>query len=380
MVRSLSAITGSLALLLVISLPFSIALNSIALVLIAVWIVIFWIFFPGYRNQLQGNRIELNWLSIPFVYAISVLYSANFDRGINQFLNLTPVLLLPLFFIQSTIKNWLELLSKAYTASILLVSLINILSIFQILPLDSKETTVSSLFHDAEKTSFIIWSGILLGCRSSSSSRFWLWTTPLLFINLFYYGHIVLIFMASSTYLLLQLLPASRQRPDMVSRILIFGTFIIILSLVYFNTFRTHLADAMFNLVAIYTNEAWTSGMSGFLIDLKFSFIQWIKHPFTGVGLGDYLDAIWNEYRDHGKEAPGYPYSQLMHILVSCGAMTFWVVWVLISSWIKYSRNRFLFFILIASILVFAAPFKSQVTATAFMLAVILGSSPDEKD
>jgi len=379
MVRYVNSITGFLALLLVITLPFSIALNSIALVLIAVWIVILWIFLPGYRSQLKGKNDELTWLSIPFVYAISVFYSANFERGINQFLNLTPVLLLPLFFILTTLKNWFECLAKIYILSILLVSLLNVLTIFQILPWDSKEVTVSSLFYDAEKTSFIIWSGILLACRPGSFSRFWLWSTPLLFINLFYYGHMVLIFLASLTFLLIQLRPASQQRPEMVSRILIFGTFIFILSLVYFTTFRMHLAEALYNLVAIYTNEAWTSGMSGFLFDLKFSFAQWIKHPFNGVGIGDYVDAIWNEYRDHGKEAPAYPLSQLMHMLVSSGAMTIWVVWVLVSSRMKYDRSRLLFFLMTVSILLFAAPFKSQVTATAFMLAVVFGSPRDEK-
>jgi len=378
MAFSLKSIAVFLTLILLVSLPFSIALNSISLGLMALWVVYVMLAKPESRKSLTANKIRIVWLVIPLFYGISILYSNEFTRAINQWLILAPLLILPPFFslfdLTKTRENWI----KCYVLVILLVGLIQWLSAQGYLTLVNKEPGMVSVFYDSEKHSFIIWSAILLAGWYNPNSRFWVWTTPVLFLNLFYYGHISLILITGITYLVMQLKIAENALSLVIPRALIFGTAIFIFSLVYFSTFRTQLSEALFNIVAVYTREAWTKQAIDYLSDLKFSFAQWLKHPFTGVGLGDYVDAIWNEYHDHGLEAPEDPRSQFMHFLVSAGLSGLAAFYIIMSSWRKSGCVVILYLILASSVLFIAAPFKSQVSASAFMIAVLLLPSPNE--
>lgn len=378
MVKTLTSVTFFLALLLLITLPFSLILNSIGLVLIALWMIVLWITQPGFRNEFKQKNNEFVWLAIPFIYGISILYSREFKQAIHQWLNLLPLVILPLFFAIPLPKKMTVLLVQAYVLSILIVGLLHLTGSFQFLSRTETVPTYISLLPDAEKYSFIIWSGILLSGFQSTGSRFWSWVTPLLFINLCYFGHLGLIVASCSTYLIIQLLHTPQRSTEIVSKALIFGSFIFILSLVYFTAFRQQVTDVLYNLAAIYTREAWTPGITTFFEEIKINFIQWTKHPFTGVGVGDYVDAIWNEYHDHGKEAPLHYSSQIMHMLVSTGFMALWVAWISGSYWMKLDRNRMIYFLLVISILFFTSPFNSLATSSAFMIAILLSTPRNE--
>jgi hypothetical protein len=378
MVKTLTSVTFFLALLLLITLPFSITLNLIALVLIALWMIILWVSQPRFPGEFQQKNNDLVWLLIPLIYGISTLYSRVLEQAFHQWLNLLPMVILPLFFALPLPKKMTGLLTQAYILSILIAGLLHLTGLFQFITPEGDASTANSQLPDADAYSLIIWSGILVSALQNRSSLFWSSVIPLLFINLCYFGPLSLIVASCLTYLVIQFLQTPQRSSVILSRTLIVGSFIVILSLVYFTSFRHQVSDSLYNLAAIYTREAWTPGITGFFEEIKFNFTQWAKHPFTGVGVGDYIDAIWNEYHDQEKEAPKHYSSQFMHMLVSTGLMALWFAWISVSYWIKSERNQTIFLLLVISVLFFTTPFNSQATTSAFMIAILLSTPRNE--
>lgn len=327
---------------------------------------------PENRTTLKEDKVTLAWLMIPLFYGISIFYSRDFGRAANQWLNLAPVLLLPLFFTVGDLKINREKLLKTYVICVLMVGLLQLVTALGMIAWNSQDPAMTSVIYDPEKHSFIIWSAIALSSWYSSRSVFWQIAVPLLFLNLFYYGQVDLILLSCLSYLVILMTQQHRKSRPIFAQTLIFGTGVSIISLVFFKVFRANLSDGLYNLVAIYTGENWTNRMSAFITDLRFSWYQWLKHPLTGVGIGDYADAIWNEYHQHNLEAPGYPHTQVLHFLVCAGSAAIFVLFSLVLSWRKMAWSKMVYLLLAIVVMIFAAPFKSQVTSTAFMLMVLM--------
>jgi len=370
--KVLDKIPVTLVSLLLASLPFSIAANSVLLAALAAWMLFEMLRSPDMRKNLKGAGHPIPWAVIPLIYGISILYSHDYHRALNQWLNLSPLFVMPLAFLtfrlDQNISRFRVISGLALCVSIVIHILVNA----GLFDLGSKEAAMGSFFHDREKNAWIFWAGFLSwlgGQEHKIMNRFF---QSALFLGLLYFGNLTLILLAAFCWLAAESTFTGRGFKLAGPGILIFGGSMVMFALVFFPSFSMALQEAGQNILALAGRTSVSPGLQEYFIHLKMGFLQWWTHPFAGTGIGDYIHAMWNEYHDHGMEAPNYPHSQWVHLLVSTGMMAFGAGWILIRSWKPLTGTQRLILALVLTSFLFMAPLKSQISATALMMAVLL--------
>lgn len=358
--------------LLLASLPFSIAANSVLLAAMSVLLVYELIRSGDGRKTLQDAGHPLTWSMIPLIYGISILYSHDVNRALNQWLNMAPLLILPAYFLVFDLAKKNSVLRKfaglALCGSLLVHALINA----GLLSLPSKETGMASFFHDSEKNAWILWAGFLACLGVKDRTIVFRVFQSVLFLGLMYFGHLTLMILAALCWFISEHRFKGGDLKFIGQMILILGGSMGMFALVFFPAFSLSVQKAGQTVLAMTGRSSIGPDLTDYIVHLKMGIIQWWTHPITGTGLGDYIHAMWNEYHGRGLEAPNYPHSQLIHLLVSTGMMTVWAAWVLIRSWKPMPGIHRIFLGLILASFIFMAPLKSQISATALMIAVLL--------
>lgn len=372
MVKSVDRVPTILFSLMLASLPFSIAANSVLLAALTGWMVFEWMRSGNSFKTLKDAGHPLTWAMIPLIYGISILYSHDLTRAFNQWLNMAPLLVLPLFFLVFDLNKKLSgfrmVTGLALCGSLVAHAMVNA----GIISLSTKESGMFSLFHDSEKNAWIFWAGFMswIGAQERPAViRVFQWA---LFLGLLYFGNLWLILLAAISWFVSETRFKGISLPLIGPMILIAGGSMVVFALVFFPAFTVSLREAGQNVLAITGQTSASPGLNDFFVHLRMGMIQWWTHPFAGTGVGDYIHAMWNEYHVHGLEAPNYPHSQLIHLLVSTGIMTVGAAWALVKSWKPLPANHRIILALILASFVFMAPLKSQISSTALMIAVLL--------
>lgn len=358
--------------LLLASLPFSIAANSVLLAALFALLVFELIRSGERRKALKDAGHPLTWAMIPLIYGISILYSHDFNRAINQWLNMAPLLVLPAYYMVFDLdkknSSFRTITGLALCGSLLVHAIVNA----GLVSLGSKEAGLASFFYDSEKNAWIFWAGFLtwLGVRDRTViNRFF---QSVLFLGLLYFGNLTLIILAAFCWFISEQRFKGRDYKFIGPMILIVGGSMGMFALVFFPAFSVSLQEAGQNVLAMTGRGSASQDLTEYFVHLKMGIIQWWTHPFTGTGVGDYIHAMWNEYHRYGLEAPNYPHSQLIHLFVSTGMMTIGACWILIRSWKPLPGIHRIFLALILASFIFMAPLKSQISSTALMIAVLL--------
>lgn len=296
------------------------------------------------------------WTFIPLVYLLSLLYSRDFQKGWYDWVKMSPVLVLPLFYnlFQNEINQnrwwW-----KLYIGGIALQGVFHLLFNWYNISLHWKrESFPISLFYFKDQQSWIIWSGILIACIALQKMSHRKVAVGILLLYLNYFG---LVHIAGSAVIFYFLMEVFYWKTTLKS-ILVDILFICGLHFVSFQCFESF-RNGLSQLGAFIS--------TGFT-EIKYSYNQFNSHPMNGVGLGQFIHAMWNEYNVHQVSMPEKYKFQFFHGLVSTGLVFFLPV-VLVFR--KYEKSMILIRMvgLYTLIILFLfSPFQSQVSAMAYIL------------
>lgn len=303
------------------------------------------------------NR-SLVWLSIPAVYLFSLFYCRDFNRGWNQWLNISPLIVLCIYFYVFNHHLQKAILLRGFLSAIVLSIFCHL--VFTVFQLDvwMKPGSTKSFFHSAEQNTWLIWAAAILTILFIKNKVL----QPLLLFffefALLYFGSIPKAIFLLIFYIVIKNMQGVSIRILAIQLVLAFPLLFII-SYAFFPTFNSVLFESLDQIMKS-KNE------------VVFSWYQFLKHPITGVGLGDYIHAMWNEYNDHSLTNPDKPYFQFLHLLVSTGLLAFLPFYLI---WNKYRFESYpvniLALFLFVSLLFFA-PFVSQVSCSAFMIPLLI--------
>lgn len=200
----------------------------------------------------------------------------------------------------------------------------------------------------------------------------------ILVIGLMYFGQIGFLCIAYFLYLIMEWKIERDEMADLLNRAMIFLPVFFILGWIFFNDFQNSVNNLTAALLSLYTGEEVLGPVKWFMLDARASFLQWWMHPFAGVGIGDYTDAMWNQYQALKLDPPpNAPFQQINHMMVSAGIL---VLPVLVYIWHKYSTDikpiKIIAKVLIVSLILFA-PFESQISSFVFLFPILLSSIPE---
>lgn len=334
---------------------FSIAAQSILLVIMLLAGVIY--YFSKERRNAGKIDSRLVWLSIPAVYLFSLFYGRDFIRGWNQWLNMVPLIVLSLYFFVFRAHLKKHYLVIGFITAVL-VSVVGHVLLPVSLPGWIKGTIPISLFHTADQNSWIIWAAAILSIDYIDNKLIKVLLFLIFELALLYFGSIRLAAFAWIFYII-HCLSQKISIKELAVQLVTSFPIVIIISYTLFPSFNltvSQVSEYSFKL----KNE------------IVFSWYQFLKHPITGVGIGDYLHAMWNEYNDHNLTNPDKPFFQFFHLLVSTGLVGLWPLYMI---WNTLRLDRIpavmltLFFL---TCLLFFAPFTSQVSCSAFILPFLI--------
>ncbi len=306
----------------------------------------------------NGEKQDFIWLVIPIVYLFTLFYCRDFYRGWNQWLNMAPLTVLSIYFF--VFKNQLK--RSILVQGILIATGMSMLChvLFPIFKWSAWviEELPWSFFHSREQNSWILWSASLVGVVFIKR--------PVLRFVFFILIEIAFLYFGSARFAIFILLFYSvtvaaegHSIRNLVVQCALSLPLICIISYVLFTAFHDTILSFS-GYVISYSNE------------ISFSWNQMLKHPLTGVGLGDYIHAMWNEYNDHNLPSPDKPNFQFLHLMVSTGVLSFIPVYWIWKNNLTERNPVFTITIFMLLGLLFFAPFTSQVSCSAFILPFLV--------
>jgi len=361
--NKIATFSTRLCLLYIVVSVFSIAGQSILLGMMSL-VSVGWF---GLNKMARHNQIEMGdliWLSIPVVYLFSLFYCRDFYRGWNQWLTMAPVTVLSIYFF--VFKNQLN--KAVLVRGILIATGLSVLA-HVLLPVFNwsdwiNEEPPRSFFHTLEQNSWILWSAALVGllCLKRPAIKFIIFI--LIEIALLYSGSVGL-----AVFILIFYGVHVVQEGDSIRNLGVQWALtlpiLFIISISFFTSFYETVAS-FFEYRIRYSNE------------IVFSWNQFLRHPLSGVGLGDYIHAMWNEYNSHNLPNPDKPHFQFLHLLVSTGVLALVPVYLIWKSSLIERRPVFTITVFMLLGLLFFAPFTSQVSCSVFILPLLVTRLKDE--
>jgi hypothetical protein len=366
---------------MVITTPFSMAATSLSMIAAGLYIIIALILNGRYLFQAGKAYLPLTWMLIPGLYFISLLYSANFDRGWHHILILWPLIVLPLFFIIADLRETKQRLITLLAASAVCSVLFHLIPT-SYWPVDWVHLSgTRSLFFSSTQNSWIWWSALLTLILKKDKTIWADLAMCVLVIGLMYLGQIGFLFISYLLYLIEGWKTDRDELMDLLNRAMIFLPVFFILGWIFFNDFQHAINNLSEAILSLYTREEILGPVKWFALDARASFAQWWNHPFTGVGVGDYTDAMWNQYQAFKMDPPPYaPYQQINHMLVSAGILTLPALgYIWYRSSVAASQVKNICKVLILSLVIYA-PFESQINAFVFLLPLLLSSIPERDE
>ena len=335
---------------------FSIAGQSVLLVFMFLVSVIY--YFNNERRNTGKIDSRLVWLSIPAVYMFSLFYCRDFLRGWNQWLNMVPLIVLCFYFFVFSAHLKKQYLVFGFISAVLASIAGHILfPVFQ-LPGWIKGTTPISFFHAADHNSWIIWAAAIIAIDYIKNKLVKVLLFLIFELALLYFGSIRLAVFVWIFYIIHFLTRKISIKELAVQMVTVFPILVII-SYTLFPSFNAVLAQVPEYSLKI-KNE------------IVFSWYQFIKHPITGVGIGDYLHAMWNEYNDHKLTNPDKPFLQFFHLVVSTGLVGLWALYMILKTLRIENTPVFMLTLYFFACFLFFAPFTSQVSCSAFILPFLI--------
>ncbi len=308
---------------------------------------------------------------IPAIYLFSLSYSKNFVHGWRQWLILMPLVVLPIYFYLARpllrVKPLILVLGVTAATSVVLHYLVG----FGWISITIKTTVPLSIFHRAEINSWIWWSAALMMILAFPVRHFAQILSLILILGLMHLGQVgLLILLAIAVFSYsFGLLPKTTFNAGLF---FIAMPCLVLLGIIFFDVFTKNIFILGDTILNAYRKNDWQQTVLDYGHEAQYSLNQWWKHAINGVGLGDYVDAMWNEYHDHNQHIPAVPAQQIGHMLVSTGLLAFGAIYGIIRYYIHSSPREIVAVVVCLLGLIFFMPFFSQVSTTAFTLALLL--------
>ncbi|MBK6818045.1 MAG: hypothetical protein KA109_12890 [Saprospiraceae bacterium] len=353
--------------------PYSIAIHSICLGLM-VLVICGWY---GYNHTwLQSIRMDavLTWCLIPIAYLLSLFYTHDFMRGWHQWTNMTPLLILPLFFkflIREEEKPKLIIgFAIACSTSVLL----HFWAHHGLHLFSWHSTSPLTLFYTASKNAWIWWSALVLLILYK---RTWLHIILMLIlgIGLMYLGYLSLLISAGIWYIISDRKRLGAGPNDLWVKLGVFLPTIFLSAWVLFDASHSTLLMWYETGLSFYTKSNMPLMAEAYFQDAHFSINQWWMHPFNGVGLGDYIHAMWNEYNTHGLQVPDSPAQGFLHFAVSCGMIAVVALVMIYKSYNDHHKTALPLAIFLILHFVVFVPLISTISAAVLLLPILLSPS-----
>ncbi len=308
-----------------------------------------------------GNSETLSWMILPIICLFSLSYSQDYHRGWNEWLCMIPLLVLPLFLSTFDFSESFRIFSKVFIVAILISVLAHFTSTLGFDSLKRQRMATISLFFSIENNGWIAWS---FGIISFFISRNKYIKVSLIFIALCCLGYLGQTLLIISLMLFYFCNICFENGPSILKKAI---SILILIAIIVFIYFSSSLIQQDFSLLPTNADQ--------FLIELKFSLNQWWEHPLNGVGYGNYIHAMWNEYNEHQMQSPLSYTMDFFHLLVSLGILAIVGFYMVIKSYFIKSKGLNINGIYFIACFFYLTPCISQVSTASFTIALIFANN-----
>ncbi|MEP7321632.1 MAG: hypothetical protein ABI761_06920 [Saprospiraceae bacterium] len=351
-----------------VTVPFSMAASLITMLGMGGLILVKILANKDALRKILHPQKDLIWMLIPLVYFISLSYSRNFHRGWEQWQILLPLIVLPIFFELFSFQSMRIKPGTVYVIACVISILLHFIP-YTIWPAQLvKSLGPTSLFFTPVQNSWIWWSAIMTLILKTDKVKADQLFMMILLSAMMYLGQVGLLLLVYIMYVIKEWKQDRDELSEMLTRVMIFLPLFFISGWIFFPAFQNSVLNIGYALLSLYTKEEVVGPVKWFITDATCTIQQWWLHPLSGVGIGDYIDAMWNQYQSIKLDLPEAPYQQIGHMLLSGGMMfliVFFLIWNAYRSSDRYTKS--LVAILLVT-MIFFAPLNSQISAFVFLL------------